>query len=612
MRCVRRVSLVGVASFLWACSPDSAPTTPSDGDPPPTFAISDAAHNGGNPHFFFTAPLVPAPTPTGAFDPTVLPTIEVCDWNGTSCGTLVAAFNMSGGTGGESIRLDQKNQRYSATWNTGQCLSGPCTLNPAKTYRIRVLIEGYRAGYADIDVVATNQELKNVDTREFIPLLRGKPLKIAFRVEVGFKPPVPGTVTGTVSSATRGELEGVTVLVQPAGIQATSGADGVYTASEVPPGPLTVTLSAVPAGCSVPAAQTTPLEPGAVNQVDFLVSCTLLLPEPVLMDGGIDYSCALRAGTTQCWGSNQYGKLGDGTTVVSRSTPIVVNGGLTFTTLTLGYHHACGLTVVGSAFCWGLNGSGPLGDGTTIARAAPTPVSGGLTFTQLTANQFHTCGVAEGGAAYCWGSNQSGQLGVSWPVFQSVVPLAVSGGLSFHSLAASIYHTCGLTEYGVAYCWGQTTPGQHHFSPTAVQGGLTFASLVAGDGGVCALTPAGQAYCWGGVDQPVPVEGSSELVFKSLASGAGHVCGVTQDGSAYCWGSNFYGQLGNNGGDSRSPVPVQGGLVFQQLAGGGRHTCGLTTTGDTYCWGDNSYGEHGNGTTSWTPSPIPVQVLFGS
>jgi alpha-tubulin suppressor-like RCC1 family protein len=616
--------------LLGACSADPSPTGPATQGPRPSFAISDAAHNDGTPHFFFTEPMVRDPVPTGPFDPTAQPTIEVCEWTGTSCGTLVATFTRSTGIGGETIHVDRRAERYFANWNTSQCLSGSCVLDPAKTYRVRVLIGGLEAGFADLDVVATKAELNSVDTGEYVPLLNGKLLKIAFRIEQGLvvEPPTPGTITGTVVSATRGALSEIVILIQPGSIQAITDQNGMYTASPVPPGEVTVSVSAVPAGCTVPAPQTTTLLPGGSSQVDFTVVCTLLPAAPVRLEAGVDYSCALRNSETKCWGSNQFGKLGDGTTV-ARSTPTTVLGGLIFDALAVGYHHACGLNSGGTAYCWGLNGSGTLGDGTTTARPTPTAVTGGLAFKQLSANESHTCGITTSGTAYCWGGNLFGQLGVAWPVFQSVTPIAVSTDLTFHSIAAGGGHTCGLTEYGAAYCWGQNLSGQlgdgttiQRFAPVPVQGGLTFVQLAAGDLHTCGRTPAGKAYCWGSggqlgsgpppVDQPAPVEVLGELSFRSLVAGAGHTCAITGGGAAYCWGGNFYGQAGQAGGDALSPIAVSGGLVFQELAGGGRHTCGLTSAGEGYCWGDNSFGELGNGTTSQTPSPTPVQVLFGS
>jgi alpha-tubulin suppressor-like RCC1 family protein len=78
-----------------------------------------------------------------------------------------------------------------------------------------------------------------------------------------------------------------------------------------------------------------------------------------------------------------------------------------------GYEHTCALTLSGRAWCWGSNGSGRLGDGTTFTRLRPSPVAGGLLFRQLTAGTQHSCGVSRNYEGYCWGENGIGQVGVA-------------------------------------------------------------------------------------------------------------------------------------------------------------------------------------------------------
>ncbi|TMQ08144.1 MAG: hypothetical protein E6J91_33910 [Deltaproteobacteria bacterium] len=181
---------------------------------------------------------------------------------------------------------------------------------------------------------------------------------------------------------------------------------------------------------------------------------------------------------------------------------MAVLGGLTFVSVSAGAHHTCGVTNSGAAYCWGDDSAGQLGDGDSTSHLSPVAVQGGLTFASVSAGFDHTCGLTTGGVAYCWGRNDGGALGdgTTTPAFVRT-PVAVSGRLTFKSLSAGFGLTCGVTNPGTAYCWGEGW-----LTPTVVPGNLTFAMISAG-GQLCGVTASNLAYCWRMTDMPVKVLG---------------------------------------------------------------------------------------------------------
>jgi alpha-tubulin suppressor-like RCC1 family protein len=155
-----------------------------------------------------------------------------------------------------------------------------------------------------------------------------------------------------------------------------------------------------------------------------------------------------------------------------------VSGGLVLRTLTAGGRHTCALSATGAAFCWGWNGFGQIGDGTTTIRLSPVPVviSDQLGLVSITAGWYHTCGLTARGTAYCWGFNMYGQLG-DGSTTNRTTPVAVTGSVSFANLSLGVNHTCGKTTTGAVYCWGRNSSGQlgdgtttDRAAPTVVKG----------------------------------------------------------------------------------------------------------------------------------------------
>jgi hypothetical protein len=233
---------------LAACAGDAgSPLAPNPGGP--AEQISDAAHAGAVPGFYFLAPLVPTPAFSGTFDPAVTPRAEICVLNGASCGAVIAQFEMTGVAGSDVIRVDAPQQTYSFNWHTDRF-----DLDVTKHYRISIYVGALRLGFADVDPVSTGKELKNVDTQQYIPLVDGRTLPVKFRVEKGIvgaldvNPDSASMVAGETLqfTATATDLHGnpvaATVLWSSSDtLVARVGATGVVLA--VDPGTVTITAS---------------------------------------------------------------------------------------------------------------------------------------------------------------------------------------------------------------------------------------------------------------------------------------------------------------------------------------------------------------------------------
>jgi alpha-tubulin suppressor-like RCC1 family protein len=395
-----------------------------------------------------------------------------------------------------------------------------------------------------------------------------------------------------------------------------------------------------------PAGQTCTLGANASGKVasaniNVAVTCGAIIT------AGVAHTCALNGtGTVLCWGSNEFGQLGNGSTT-SIASPVQVVG-LTSSAVSIaaGSESTCALMSAGSVWCWGDNSNGQLGNGTFTQSTVPVqvmdftgsaPLSG---IARIAAGQSHTCAVTSAGAAFCWGDNSKGELGNGTEIVSSL-PVPVSGlATGVATMAAGSDFTCAVTADGGAKCWGDGASGQlgngtsansttastvlDATGSSALTGVVT---LSAGFENACALTTAGNVLCWGangagqlgngvtGSASALPVEvlnsnGQSPLGdVVAISSGLDSNCAVTSAGTTECWGANASGQLGN-GSSTNSPSPVVvAGLSsgVAAIASGDEHTCAATSAGTAQCWGSNANGQLANGTTH--SSAIPVEAL---
>jgi alpha-tubulin suppressor-like RCC1 family protein len=351
----------------------------------------------------------------------------------------------------------------------------------------------------------------------------------------------------------------------------------------------------------------------------------------VSIAAGLLHTCALTsAGGVKCWGYHEFGQLGDGTNI-TRTVPVDVSG-LTkgIRTIAVGDLHTCALTSSGGVMCWGDNNLGQLGDGTTINRSTPVDVSG-LTngVKSIVAGAVNTCALTASGGVKCWGWKNTYAEGGDVMSDKRLTPETINGLTSgVNAIAAGTAHICILTSAGGVKCWGSNVDGQlgdgttiKRATPVDVSGLTSGVSAIAASGyQTCALTSSSSVKCWGinvygtlgrgmttNYTTPVDVNGAISGVSIIDMSGT-HICVLILDGGVKCWGDNLQGQLGDDTVTQQStPIDVIGlesGIV--DIAAGGLHTCALTSDGKIKCWGANFAGQLGDGTTTQKLTPIEV------
>ena len=152
---------------------------------------------------------------------------------------------------------------------------------------------------------------------------------------------------------------------------------------------------------------------------------------------------------------------------LATSVPSLVDGDIRWAMISAGNAFTCGVSLEHRGYCWGavMNIGDPnpplgtLGSGAFSGSKVPVAVAGNLQFQSITTGTRHACGLTLMGEAYCWGSNTSAELGIGTTGGRFASPQRVTGGLKFVSLSLAD-HTCGVTVNHNLYCWGGTFGGR--------------------------------------------------------------------------------------------------------------------------------------------------------
>lgn len=351
---------------------------------------------------------------------------------------------------------------------------------------------------------------------------------------------------------------------------------------------------------------------------------------PVTLAAGSQNTCAIaETGQIKCWGPNGSGQLGRGAIGIAANTPqLVYRIPKGATQITVGGSHMCAM-VDGRLACWGANGNGQFGNGSTSDSPVPIVIPFPSAPEAIGAGAATTCG-SFAGLGMCWGSNTASQAGSETDPVRLLAPKAVKSlpaGASI--IVAGREHSCASGSSQL-FCWGTNSsnrlgssgPTQSAAAIAVTNGAAPASRVVLGDLHGCAQR-GGTVQCWGSNifgelgNDTVSLQSNGAITptgleagVTALCAGGNHTC-VVHDGVVKCFGDNSQGQGGFAAGGARTATAVQGlaGFVAKDVACGQFHTCAISASGAIKCWGTNMSGELGDGTAD-AKSAVPRDVKW--
>lgn len=350
-----------------------------------------------------------------------------------------------------------------------------------------------------------------------------------------------------------------------------------------------------------------------------------------------DFTSNASLGIALTWGSNGYGQLGNNSTSAA-SSPVSVIGGFTdWCRVAAGDTFTLGIRTNGTLWSWGNNNFGKLGDNTTVSKSSPVSVVGGFTdWCQVSAGYAHALAVRTGGTAWGWGRNE-GRLGDNNFIGNRSSPVSVEGGFTnWCQVSAGGFHSSGVRSNCTLFTWGANTSGQLGDGTTTVAtspispiGGFTdWCASSSGDSHTVGVRTNCSIWAWGlngngqlgdntsaNNSSPVSVVGGF-TDWCQASAGFRHTVGLRINGTLWAWGANNNGQLGNNSvTESSSPVSVVGGFTDWcriSISSGANHNVAIRTNGTLWSWGAGGYGRLGINSVIDRSSPTSVVGSFSN
>ena len=350
---------------------------------------------------------------------------------------------------------------------------------------------------------------------------------------------------------------------------------------------------------------------------------------------GYEHSCAAhKNGVVYCWGHNEFGQLGYSPRTPTTPQQLLghpVEGAddgsaiqMDPTQLEAGEAHTCAISKQGQVYCWGRNDQGQLGIGTTADSKGATLVEGLTNIVEISLYLDSTCARSGAGEVWCWGKQMQWEGDATLPTPQPDLEPSKSISLGKYVGAGPGFAICSVKTEGTLWCHGDTIgDGQQGAGEV-----FDVVEVVVTKEALLTVNEDGSYGAWDGayVSNTILGESIAHIRCSSyLEQQPTSICAILESGKVACWGDNYSGQLGlgtdeHSVSDPTVLIKLQSEVVTDVEFGsnetyaGSVHTCAVTQTGSVHCWGSNEFGETGSLSTQPPPfqegaettSPNPV------
>lgn len=351
----------------------------------------------------------------------------------------------------------------------------------------------------------------------------------------------------------------------------------------------------------------------------------------IAIDAGFQHNLAVRSdGLLFTWGGNPNGELGLGSVTAGVTPPTQVPNLTGVTAVSAGVFHSLALRGDGTVWGWGQNTQGQLGIGNmtspiTVPSKSPTLSN----MVHISAGGAHSLGVRNDGTAWSWGINLNGQLGNGASGASVATPVQVQTLHDAVSVAASSGNGFALTSDGSLWSWGSNSGGSLGNGsgvsaqiPVEMPNFTGALGIAAGTDTSAAIRGTGTVWSWGlnntgqfgsgassATPTPTPAQATGVTTAVQIASGYYHSLARLSGGTVMAWGNNSFAQVGNGaaGAPVLTPITVPGLSGISKVFASSLTSFAIKSDQTLWVWGNNSFGSLGNGTQT-APVGAATQV----